>query len=96
MSIVLEALANVVINYRKENQGVTVSEIIELISVAPSSVFEPGRKNSLDEVTSCYRNRNEDLGMFVSLFRGLARDHYDVLGAFYVVASRWSFGCHTP
>ena len=75
-SIVDEAKAKGLINYKQEDQVTAVREIIELIAVDPPIAVVSRLIQSFNAVTNCRRNRSEDLGSFVSRFRGLAADHW--------------------
>ena len=74
-SIVDEAQANGSINYKQSNQIEAVKQIMELIAVDPPMAIVSRLITSFNQVTNCRRGRNEDLGAFVSRFRGLAADH---------------------
>ena len=74
-SIVDEAQAKGLINYKQEDQVAAVKQIVELIAVDPPIAVVSRLISSFNAVTNCRRQRNEDLGTFVSRFRGLAADH---------------------
>lgn len=74
-SIVDEAQAKQVIDYRQDDQVEAVREIVNLIAVDPPIAGVSRLISSFNKVTSCERKQKEDLTMFVSRFRGLAADH---------------------
>ena len=74
-SIVDEAQAKGLINYKQDDQITVIREIIELIAVDPPIPVVSRLIASFNKVTNCRRRRSEDLNTFVSRSRGLAADH---------------------
>jgi hypothetical protein len=74
-SVVDEAQARGLVNYRQENQLRAVDELVELIATDPPMAVVSRLINTFNKVVGCKRKPKEAINTFVSRFWGLAADH---------------------
>lgn len=74
-SILDEAQAKMTINFKQEDQIKAVRDIVERIAADPPIAMVSRLITSFNMVSSCRRNKNEELSVSVSRFHGLAAEH---------------------
>jgi hypothetical protein len=74
-SIVDEAQARGIIDFRQSNQLTAVEEIVKILATDPPMAIVSRLITTFTKVTTCKRKPKEDLTQFTSRFWGLAADH---------------------
>jgi hypothetical protein len=80
-SVVDEAQARGIINFRQEDQLKAVEELVKLLATDPPMAIVSRLITTFNKVVLCKRKPNESLKVFVTRFWGLAADHLMHAGA---------------